>query len=144
MTSNHLLLQAGHANEGLPAFSAATSEPVASGVFGANMVRVEMGVPKGRCAMRTSSVAAVVLTLLLTGSGKLNAQTADIQQSVETKLALTRLGYGVRIAESFQVLAQTALEESVKNLQRTGAVLRRLYGEFTSRSGKPMRGEEKP
>jgi hypothetical protein len=70
--------------------------------------------------MRNGSLAAVVVTLLLAGSGKLNAQTAETQQTVETRLALKRLGCGVRVTESIEVLAEIALEKSVRNLRQTG------------------------
>ena len=94
--------------------------------------------------MRIRSMAAVVIAILIIGSGKLNAQTADIQQTVNTKLAVTRLRCGVRIAESIRVLAETAWKDSVRNLQRTGTALHRFYDRLTKRSGDPMPGKEKP
>jgi hypothetical protein len=94
--------------------------------------------------MRISSVAAVVIALLLLGSGNLNAQTADIQRTVDTRLALKRLGCGIRIAESIQVLAEAALQEPVRNLQRAGAVLRRLFDPLITRPADSVRVEKKP
>jgi hypothetical protein len=91
--------------------------------------------------MRISLAAVVVLTLFLTGAGKLNAQTPDSQQTVETKLALLRLGSGIRIAESIQILTQAALEEPVKILQRTGATLRRQFDRLISQPDDPRQGE---
>jgi hypothetical protein len=93
--------------------------------------------------MRNGAVAAIVIALLLAGTGKLNAQTAEIQQMVATKLALKRLAGRVRIAESIKVLAEAALEEPIRKLQRTGVYLRHLYERLNRRGGEPRSGEER-
>jgi hypothetical protein len=89
-------------------------------------------------------MAAIVIALLLTGSGNLNAQTAADQQTVEVKLALSRLGQGSRIAESIQTLMMTALEEPVRKVRRAGAALHRLVDRQLMQAGGPMRGKRKP
>ena len=94
--------------------------------------------------MRISAVAAAVLTLVLLGSGKLNAQTADVQRTADTKLAIARLERGMRIASSIQVLAEAALDEATRNLQRTGVLLHRLFDRLSARPGGSMRREMKP
>jgi hypothetical protein len=91
--------------------------------------------------MRNGSLAALVITMLLAGSGKLNAQTVETQQTVETRFALRRLACGVRIAESIQTLAEAAVEEPLRNLRKAGVYLRHLYERLDRQGGKPRSGK---
>lgn len=95
-------------------------------------------------AVRIVGVATVVIMLLFTGAGGLSAQTADIQRTVETNLALARLRSGARIFESIRVVGQAALEEPVRQLHQAGAALGRLCDRLAMQVRRPTAGKGTP
>jgi hypothetical protein len=68
-------------------------------------------------------------------TGKLHAQTADVQRAVDTRLAVARLQNGIRIAESIQVLTEAALIKPVRTIKRAGATLRRFFDRLNLKPG---------
>jgi len=76
--------------------------------------------------MRKCWPFAAILAVLLIGSGRARAQTAEAQLKVEVKLAVPRLVQGVQITQTLRGLALATLEWHVEKAQDAAAFIRRL------------------